>query len=223
MANRSGIDNCCIDRTLRLGMSPVAYKPLWTYEDGIYGGFMVDVLTALQTTMGFNIEIIDMPVEDNPTYSLRRMVNRTVDIVPVAAISEILDAYGEDEVVFTYTSFKDTKWSGLVKRTWTGSSMFRLFDPFTPGLWASIAATIIIAAILLYVIDRVIPYKHGITHQKMTAGHGRQIMWSFYHVLALFLQGKEYEWATLSARVLRTALLFAVLVLGATCAYTRIS
>ena len=85
----------------------------------------------------------------------------SVDVTPATAMTAIFEAYDQDQIFFTPTSIKESTYSGLVKKSLASPSTFRLLDPLTPELWATIALSVAVCATLIVLLDVIRPSSDG--------------------------------------------------------------
>jgi len=98
----------------------------------------------------------------------------------------------------------------LVRRTEKPIGLWRLFEPFTPGLWAAIAGSTFVFALLIVVVNGLTDGREGmgVTPDRTAK--------AIYHSWAALLGGEDYEWVSWPGRMLRLGLLFMVLLVGST-------
>ena len=202
---------------------------MWDYdtERQEFSGFVPRLLTLLQNELGNKLVLtpLPLPADDmSEIFTLLPVVAGEVDLSLVAASEAIFSAFNASEVVFT-TSFKESKYTGLLRRSVSSPNTFRLLEPLTEELWLAIGISIVVCAVCMVLIDNLRP---AAADEKLAARRKLAIrsgMTGFvrasYHAMAAVLGGEDSEWLTMPARLLRLSLLFLVMIFAATCASTH--
>lgn len=99
----------------------------------------------------------------------------------------------------------------LITKKTADVKLFRFLEPFHWDLWLAVIVCLFIVSGAMVLIQVVDP-RDGTTGKPSW----RFAVTTVYHSWAAVLGGEDYEWMTASARVLRIALLFLVLITGAT-------
>lgn len=123
------------------------------------------------------------------------------------------------------TPWKESYFTGIVNKSSTDPSPFRLFEPLTFELWATVMLSLAVAAVLIVLIDTIHPPLRAhdpnramgrVSSLKKYATH---IAVAFYCAFSALLGSDDLEWgSTLPMRLLHLSLLLIVLVIVSTCA-----
>ena len=226
--------NCCAGRTYRIGLGAMSYPPLWNYDPAAsppFSGYIVDILSLYTADMGFTIQWVPMQtIDTNPLTFLNPLMDTPswLDVILAPQSPEGFNKFDHSHIYFT-TTFKESMASGLVNRSATASSPFRLFEPMGLDLWAAIVGSITISALLIVLINTLLrpptSASSSVSEEgdKATSGPLAAIkgglvsfIQAFYHAWAFLLGGEDIEWPSAPAKLLRLALLFLVLILAST-------
>jgi hypothetical protein len=114
---------------------------------------------------------------------------------------------------------------GLVTVSSTGEGgMLRMFEPFTPGLWAVLFGSLLGFALMMVMVNMIYPGAERLSQEHTTRGRTssrahfrpgtfvRTSVKASYHTLAACFGGEDAEWFTAPERLLRLSLLGLVLV-----------
>ena len=215
---------CCRGNHIKIGTPaiPGGYEPLFTYNDGVWGGLLVEMFDSLSLNMGFSYEIVASPAYDvDPATGLGMLQAGSVDLV----ITDLSPAAVQQDLRVLKTGpFHNSYFSGLVLKTSKPYSLFRFMDPFDLNMYLTMLAVIIGTAFLLSALDLIWPTDEGSLKGKHQLCDGvddcrdlfRAFTASIYHMTAATLGGEDYEWLTSPLKVLRIGMLLVVLVVNAT-------
>eukprot|EP00966_Prymnesium_polylepis_P145596 3363090-Prymnesium_polylepis.1 len=176
---------CCVGRTLRVGLAPQSYEPMWTYDSTFqqWHGFAIEYLSVLEATMGFTLVKVPIPLPTTEVSNIYPLLNGDADAVFAMVSRTLFESVNASEVHFT-TSFKETTYTGLVTKSPASPAVFKLFDPLTPALWGAIVASVMLAALLIVVIDALKPVAARPTSWQ---AFGRSLAKATYHTWAAML------------------------------------
>eukprot|EP01062_Namystynia_karyoxenos_P020908 TRINITY_DN17931_c0_g1_i1.p1 TRINITY_DN17931_c0_g1~~TRINITY_DN17931_c0_g1_i1.p1 ORF type:complete len:530 (+),score=116.54 TRINITY_DN17931_c0_g1_i1:122-1711(+) len=211
----SSVRSCCTGRHLKLGLPRLTVHPFWTYDNdtGKYDGHLAQVVDKLALEMGLTYEVVADPL--GLTESALALVSGQTD-ASVVHISQ--EMYQVDLLeTFVYTTPLWTSYNGaLVYRERAPSSLWRLFDPFTPLMWAMCATCIGLLTGTMLLVARISPVAHRRDPATDFRARIIRLTYSVYHSFAFMLGGEDIEWFTWSGRVLRLTFLFTVLIITST-------
>jgi len=208
-------------RGLTVGMPPLSYPPLFTFDAAAvsWTGFLPELLHQLERQMGdVTFEMVPIIPPRSEAELVRQMVSGSEDIDVASMTPGILSGINASEVLLT-TSLKETTISGLVSRRRTPPSHFQLFDPLQSSLWLAIVVSIMLTAFCMVVVDAIWPVRERSatgSARRTLRGHGLVLLRCTYQAWAAMLGGEDADWPTVPARILRLGLLFMVLIVNAT-------
>jgi len=166
-------------------------------------------IDLLSQEMGFSYELV--PHTYDPLGSFWDGLSADTCDVVLAGIS---NAASHDATVGEFFALSQPIFSStnrvLVLKTTKEMDLWRLFEPFTPGLWFAVVCNVFFVAMTIHLLEVL---SHGRLKDAITP---ESIAQSSYHAWAAFLGGEDYEWVSWPGRCLRLGLLFLILIVIST-------
>eukprot|EP00929_Paragymnodinium_shiwhaense_P037364 TRINITY_DN19921_c0_g1_i1.p1 TRINITY_DN19921_c0_g1~~TRINITY_DN19921_c0_g1_i1.p1 ORF type:complete len:514 (+),score=52.13 TRINITY_DN19921_c0_g1_i1:64-1542(+) len=212
------VHNCCTNLTLRFGMPPASFDPYFIYsgvpstqdlqaEPPSYGGYVPALVDMLSEEMGFKALWVThawLPMQQ----SFDMLLSGTLIDVALISLS------GHENTSFVLSTPMISGHFGAMTYVKTrATDMFIVFAPFSTDLWVAVVCSIFVLALCLILL-RLISVKSR--QETLLELRPRQLLRAVYHSLAAVLGGEDYEFTRGSGRILRIAMLFFVMIMGAT-------
>jgi len=211
-----------IPQPIRIGVPPVDYSPWFDFTGGTNSNerlFLPAFVKGLAQTTQLEFEYVTFKRAFTPLMFYQEVYRGLVldeyDIV-WSTLSPGLDPYNVHKMMpfvpnngsLTMTPpFYLGTWWALITKTEAPINFLRFMEPFHWTLWLATAAALLVVSAAMVLLHVIAP---------------RQGLWgkfsfhyalsTVYHTWAAFLGGEDFEWLTPSARILRIALLFLVLI-----------
>lgn len=213
--SHSSAHRCCLNNHLKIAVPGESAKPYWEYistRTQKWNGYLTLLIDALANEMGFTYELEELTIgsqgePENILYSDAKLA--------LFVMSDPLLYHPNitQYVQFTVPLLNDFT-SALVYKEVTTPSIWRLFDPFTEGLWIATILCVVFSGLFMVLLSAL-----TITDGKMTGRDAltpHSVVMSLYHATAALIGGEDYEWISGPSRLFRLALLFLILILNAT-------
>ena len=220
----TGVSYCCPRQVVKVGLPAADVPPLYTYDpvSRHHSGFLIELLNELQRNTLITFIIRQVDTESRSFYSDSSVLRSSlrsgeVDMVPAGKLAFADSAVFREEF-FVTSPFEQTSYTGMVRRVVADSTMWRLFDPFSPDLWVGLILVLGVMALAVALLLCLKDWTHarqGGERVSLTRARNHTIN-SGYHMVALCLGGDDMDTAGQGIRVVRLAALLFGLVLTAT-------
>ncbi|KAL5234431.1 hypothetical protein ACI65C_001841 [Semiaphis heraclei] len=192
----------------------------WTFMDGEWKGYCIDLIEKLSKEMNFKYELIVKdkfgsldPVTNQWNGLIGGLVEGELDIV-IAALT--MTSEREEVIDFIAPYFEQTGISIVIRKPTRKTSLFKFMTVLKPEVWISIVAALAMTAVMIWILDKYSPYSAQNNKAKYEQFRHFTLVESFWFALTSFTpQGGGETPKAISGRVLVAAYwVFVVLMLA---------
>ncbi|XP_050430307.1 ionotropic receptor 25a [Adelges cooleyi] len=192
----------------------------WTFMDGTWKGYCIDLIEKLAKDMNFKYELVVKevfgeldPVNNTWNGLIGGLVEGELDIV-VAALT--MTSEREEVIDFIAPYFEQTGISIVIRKPTRKTSLFKFMTVLKPEVWLSIVGALTMTAFMIWILDKYSPYSAQNNKPKYEQFRNFTLVESFWFALTSFTpQGGGETPKAISGRVLVAAYwVFVVLMLA---------
>jgi len=213
--SHSTAHRCCLGDHLKIALPDQSQKPYWEYvptRTPKWSGYLTLMIDALANEMGFTYEF-EEAVYGEQGEPVNLLYGDAQLFLSVVSNPELYHPDVTQWIQFTVPFLNDFN-TALVYKEVTAPSIWRLFDPFTGGLWLATILCVVFSSLLMVMLSALTIQDGQMTGRDALTP--RSIIMSLYHATAALTGGEDYEWLSGPSRLFRLGLLFLILILTAT-------